>query len=196
MIRFLFLICSVFLMSVFPFAADEPLDSGEVLEVPSELYVETVKLVDVAAEEEAEASVYSITDDIQYGAYFHAEVSDFGDVYIYIPVSAAVDSFSYNSDGLPINITGSSITGYVGGTNSAQAIQFPSFGIPRYREGTGYDYEEITSWEDIDSTVVVYSNEDTFSSYNSEYWMRLCFIILVAGLLGTFLVRLFGGFRK
>lgn len=196
MIRFLFLICSVFLMSVFSFAVDEPVDSGEVVEYPSELYVETVNLVDISAEEEAEAAVYSITDDIQYGAYFHAEVSDFGDVYIYIPVSAAVDSFSYNSDGLPINITGSSITGYVGGTNSSQAIQFPSFGIPRYRRGTGYDYEEITSWEDIDSTVVVYSNDDTFSSYSSEYWMRICFIVLLAGFLGTFLLRLLGGFRK
>lgn len=196
MIKILAFICALSMLTVVSFAEDEVVDSGEVVDIPSELYVETVNLVDVAAEEEAAAAVYSITDDIQYGAYFHAEVSHFGDVYIYIPVSAATDSFSYNSDGLPINITGSSITGYVGGTNSSQAIQFPSFGIPRYRISSGYDYTEITSWTDIDSSVMVYSNDDAFSSYSVDYWAKLLVVSALAGFVFSFLLRLLGGMRR
>lgn len=182
-----------------PVVDEDPADTQSV----DTLNVDTVNLY-VAADEEAAAAaeamaaaeVYSIVDDVQYGSYFHATVSDFGEVYIYIPVAYSVDSFSYNAAGLPINITGSSITGYIAGENSNQAIQFPSFGVPRYRISSGYDYVNISSWEEIDSSVIVYDNEDNFSSYSDTYFLRLIFLISAADLILNFFTRLLGGMRS
>lgn len=151
---------------------------------------------DEAAALAAEAEIYSISPDVQYGAYFHANITDFGDAYVYIPVAWASDSFSYNSDGIPINITSSTITGYVAGSNSNQAIQFPSFGLPRYRVSNNYDYEYITSWEEIDSTVTVYSSEDNFYSYSEIYFLRFVVMLLAADLVLNMLIRLLGGVRS
>lgn len=151
---------------------------------------------DEAAALAAEAEIYSIAPNVQYGAYFHADITDFGDSYVYIPVTFASDSFSYNSDGVPINITGSTITGYVAGSNSNQAIQFPSFGLPRYRVSNNYDYEYITSWEEIDSTVTVYSSEDNFYSYSEVYFLRFLVMLLAADLILNMLIRLLGGVRS
>lgn len=151
---------------------------------------------DEAAALAAEAEIYSIAPNVQYGAYFHANITDFGDAYVYIPVAWASDSFSYNSDGIPINITSSTITGYVAGSNSNQAIQFPSFGLPRYRVSNNYDYEYITSWEEIDSTVTVYSSEDNFYSYSEVYFLRFLVMLLAADLILNMLIRLLGGVRS
>lgn len=158
------------------------------------LYV--TNLIVEGEEETEDFESYSIVDDVQYGSYFHADISDFGEVYIYIPVAYSVDSFSYNAAGLPINITGSSITGYIAGENSNQAIQFPSFGVPRYRVNNYNDYEYISRWEEIDSSVIVYSNEDNFSSYSSEYYLRLIFMVCAADLVLNFFIRLLGGLKS
>lgn len=175
---------------------DDPSDTG-ISESDGSLDSLYVSNLILEGEDEASAAeTYSIVDDVQYGSYFHADISDFGEVYIYIPVAYSVDSFSYNAAGFPINITGSSITGYIAGENSNQAIQFPSFGVPRYRLGSGYDYEYISSWEEIDSSVIVYSNEDNFSSYSSEYYLRLIFMVCAADLVLNFFIRLLGGLRS
>lgn len=175
---------------------DDPSDSG-VSESDGSLDSLYVTNLIIEGEEEAEdIESYSIVEDVQYGSYFHADISDFGEVYIYIPVGYSVDSFSYNSSGLPINITGSSITGYIAGENSNQAIQFPSFGIPRYRVNNYNDYEYISSWEEIDSSVIVYSNDDNFSSYSSEYFLRLIFMVCAADLVLNFFIRLLGGLKS
>lgn len=160
------------------------------------LYVEADEQAKAEAEALAAAEVYAITDDVQYGAYFHANVSQLGDVYIYVPVAAAADSFSYDSSGIPINITASSITGYVAGSNSNQSIQFPSFGVPRWRISNQYDYEYVTSWSDLGSTVTVYDNEDAFVSYGVEYWAKIIAVAVLASLVLNFLLRLLGGARR
>lgn len=160
------------------------------------LYVEADEQAKAEAEAMAAAEIYSIVDNVQYGSYFHATVSDFGEVYIYIPVAYAVDCFSYNSDGIPINITGSSITGYIAGENSNQSIQFPSFGVPRWRVSNQYDYEYVSSWEEIDSSVIVYDNEDNFNSYSDTYFLRMIFLICAADLVLNFFTRLLGGLRS
>ena len=178
---------------------EDPADSQSV----DTLNVDTVNLY-VAADEEAAAQaeamaaaeIYSIVDNVQYGAYFHADVSDLGEVYIYVPVAAATDCFSYDASGIPINITASSITGYVAGSNSNQSIQFPSFGVPRWRVSNQYDYEYVTSWEEIDSSVIVYDNEDNFSSYSDSYFLRMIFLISAADLVLNFFTRLLGGMRS
>lgn len=190
------------------FAADDP--ELEILdEDPADsqsldtLNVDTVNLfiegedeARAEAEAMAAAEIYSIVDNVQYGSYFHARVSDLGEVYIYVPVAAAVDCFSYDSSGIPINITSSSITGYVAGSSSNQSIQFPSFGVPRWRVSNQYDYEYVTSWDDIDSTVIVYSDDDNFSSYSDSYYLRLIFLVAAADLVLNFFLRLLGGFRS
>lgn len=175
---------------------DDPSDTGisESDGSLDSLYV--TNLILEGEDEAAAAESYSIVDDVQYGSYFHANISDFGEVYIYIPVAYSVDSFSYNAAGLPINITGSSITGYIAGENSNQAIQFPSFGVPRYRLNNYNDYEYISRWDEIDSSVIVYSNEDNFSSYSSEYYLRLIFMVCVADLVLNFFIRLLGGLKS
>lgn len=151
---------------------------------------------DEAAALAAEAEIYSISPDVQYGAYFHANISNFGDVYVYIPVAFASDSFSYNSDGIPINITSSTITGYIAGSNSNQSIQFPSFGIPRYRTDNYNQYVDITRWDDIDSTVSVYTDEDNFYSYSEVYFLRFLVLLMAADLILNMLIRLLGGVRS
>lgn len=151
---------------------------------------------DEAAALAAEAEIYSISPNVQYGAYFHANITDFGDAYVYIPVAYASDSFSYNSDGVPINITASTITGYVAGSNSNQSIQFPSFGIPRYRVSNNYDYTYLTDWEEIDSTVTVYTEEDNFYSYSEIYFLRFVVLLLGADVVLNFFIRLLGGVKS
>lgn len=151
---------------------------------------------DEAAAAAAEAEIYSIAPNVQYGAYFHADITGFGDAYVYIPVAYASDSFSYNSDGVPINITASTITGYVAGSNSNQSIQFPSFGVPRYRVNNYNDYVYITDWNEIDSTVTVYSSEDNFYSYSEVYFLRFLVMLLSADLVLNMLIRLLGGIRS
>lgn len=151
---------------------------------------------DEAAALAAEAEIYSIAPNVQYGAYFHADITDFGDSYVYIPVAYASDSFSYNSDGVPINITASTITGYVAGSNSNQSIQFPSFGLPRYRVSNNYDYVYITDWEEIDSTVTVYTEEDNFYSYSEIYFLRFVVLLLGADVVLNFFIRLLGGVKS
>lgn len=160
------------------------------------LYVEADEQARAEAEALAQAEIYSITEDVQYGAYFHANVSRLGNVYIYIPVSNAVDCFSYDSAGIPINITASSITGYVAGLNSNQSIQFPSFGVPRWRTSNNAEYIYVTSWDDLGSSVVVYDNEDAFSSYGVEYWAKIIAVAVLASLVLNFLLRLLGGARR
>lgn len=207
LIAFLMAVTAIVSMTLLCFA-----DDGEEVEVvetaPADsqfvdtLNVDTVNLyVEADAEAEAQAAamaaaeVYTITDDVQYGAYFHANVSDLGEVYIYVPVAAATDCFSYDASGIPINITASSITGYVAGSSSNQSIQFPSFGVPRWRVSNQYDYEYVTSWDDIDSSVTVYSNDDAFSSYNETYWLKVIAVAVLAYLVLNFLIRLLGGMR-
>ena len=181
---------------------DEFADPGNDNDLPDDVgYYDTLIVNDLiieADEAAAAAEVYGITPNVQYGSYFHADITYFGDVYIYIPVAASSDCFSYNSDGIPINITASSITGYIAGESSNQSIQFPSFGLPRYRlgSGAGYDYQDITRWHDIDSTVIVYSSDDNFSSYSNTYYLRMIFFMSAANLVINFLLRLLGGFRS
>lgn len=164
--------------------------------IVGELIVESDIEAAEAAEAAAEAEIYSIAPNVQYGAYFHANITDFGEAYVYIPVAYASDSFSYNSDGVPINITASTITGYVAGSNSNQSIQFPSFGLPRYRVSNNYDYVYISDWEDINSTVTVYSSEDNFYSYSEVYFLRFLVFLLIADLSLNILIRLLGGVRS
>lgn len=178
--------------------SDDNSDDGSFLD-NGELAVDVLTVNDLIIEGEDEAAaaeVYSIVPNVQYGAYFHADISDFGECYIYIPVAYASDSFSFNSDGIPINITQSSITGYIAGENSNQSIQFPAFGLPRYRVSNNYDYEYITSWDDIDSTVSVYTSEDNFYSYSEVYFLRFVVLLLAADLVLNFFVRLLGGVGK
>lgn len=164
--------------------------------IVGDLIVESDIEAEEAAAAAAEAEIYSIAPNVQYGAYFHANITDFGDAYVYIPVAYASDSFSYNSDGIPINITSSTITGYVAGSNSNQSIQFPSFGVPRYRVSNNYDYTYIDDWEEIDSTVTVYSSEDNFYSYSEVYFLRFLVMLLAADLVLNMLIRLLGGIRS
>lgn len=163
-------------------------------------YYDTLIVNDLIIEEDeaaAVAEIYSIAPNVQYGAYFHANISYFGDCYIYIPVAYASDSFSYNDDGIPINITSASITGYISGESSSQSIHFPAFGLPRYRlgSGVGYDYTDITRWEDLGSTVAVYTSDDNFYSYSEVYFLRFVVLLLAIDVVLNLFVRLLGGVR-
>lgn len=163
-------------------------------------YYDTLIVNDLIIEEDeaaAAAEIYSIAPNVQYGAYFHANISYFGDCYIYIPVAYASDSFSYNDDGIPINITSGSITGYISGESSSQSIQFPAFGLPRYRlgSGAGYDYNDITRWQDLGSTVAVYTSDDNFYSYSEVYFLRFVVLLLAIDVVLNLFVRLLGGVR-
>lgn len=164
-------------------------------------YYDTLIVNDLIIEEDeaaAAAEIYSIAPNVQYGAYFHANISYFGDCYIYIPVAYASDSFSYNDDGIPINITSGSITGYISGESSSQSIQFPAFGLPRYRlgSGAGYDYNDITRWDDLGSTVAVYSSDDNFYSFSEVYFLRFIVLLLGIDVVLNFFIRLLGGARR
>lgn len=175
---------------------DDPSDTGlsESDGSLESLYV--TNLIIEGEENTEDIESYSIVDNVQYGSYFHADISDFGEVYIYIPIANSSDCFSYNSSGIPVNITGSSITGYIAGESSNQSIQFPSFGIPRYRVNNYNDYVYITDWEEIDSSVIVYSNEDNFSSYPDNYYLRMIFFVAAADLVLNFFIRLLGGLKS
>ena len=103
-------------------------------------------------------------------------------------MSAANDSFSWNADGVPINITGSSITGYIGGQDYSQSIQFQPFSTPRYRPSSSSNYTYLSHFDVTESTINVYGTDNALNMLSDKTWtvivafvLILLLIVIIAG---------------
>lgn len=88
------------------------------------------------------------------GVYIEAVTSQLGSIIIYVPVSYQYKSFTTNTDGDPINITSSTITGYTY-TGDDYYIRWNSFGQAQYRL---VDYDYGTNFQNLDITSIVNTN--------------------------------------
>lgn len=74
-----------------------------------------------------EAQNFAIDGAPLSGAWWLCSFDGYSNVYVYVPLSAANDSFSWNADGVPINITGSSDYGLYRWSGLFAVYQFPTF---------------------------------------------------------------------
>lgn len=173
------------------------LDSGEgesdALSSDQDYIVSNVENVVIQAENVLlanEAENFAVDGAPLSGAWWRCSFDSFSDVFIYVPLVNARDSFSWNADGIPINITGSSITGYIGGADYSTSIQFQPFSIPRYRLDNSYDYEYMSNFEYTDSTIEVFSSDSELDLMNEKDWLII--ISFVVGLI--FFISFIKGF--
>lgn len=101
---------------------------------------------------------------LQGGVYIHADTSQLGEIIIYVPTEDQYKAFTYNTSGQPINITGSTITGYTY-TGNDYYVRWNSFGQAQYRlvnnSGYGTSYEDLDISEVLNTNVVfIEGNED------------------------------------
>lgn len=143
-----------------------------------------------------DASPYFIDAGDLQAPFIDATVNSLGRVKIYLPISVMNNALSVNSSGIPINVSGSTLTGYVDGSSSNQSISFQNFGVPRYRTNNNYDYIELTNWEIHDTNIPMQSVDSPFTYSNtSDLLQNILLIILIFGSI-TFVLRLLGGHRR
>lgn len=135
-----------------------------------------------------EAQNFAIDGAPLSGAWWLCSFDGYSDVYVYVPLSAANDSFSWNADGVPINITGSSITGYIGGQDYSQSIQFQPFSTPRYRPSSSSNYTYLSHFDVTESTINVYGTDNALNMLSDKTWtvivafvLILLLIVIIAG---------------
>lgn len=116
------------------------------------------------------------------GVYMEVNTSQLGTIIIYVPVANQYRSFTTNTSGDPINITGSTITGY-SYAGDDYYIRWNSFGQAQYRlvessYGQSYVNLDIIS---IDNTNIVFveGNEDLPVVPDSD--MLLIIVVFLVG---------------
>lgn len=125
-------------------------------------------------------SVYALPGSLPC-PYVYADVSGLGNVRIYFPINRQYNTFAYDDSDYLINITDSTVYGYVLGSTPYR-IRFDSFGAVYYR-----DYDNDYSWRD---TTVYPTDEGTLEIlrrsiplFPSEIYVQWLPVFLLGGLL-------------
>lgn len=129
-----------------------------------------------------EEDVYPSGAPLEGGVYMYLDTRELGDVLVYVPVDYQYDSFTLNSNGQPINITASQITGYSYDGNDYN-IRWTSWGVPTYRAvnyNTGTQYQELTVNEIISTNVGFWAEGGVSYNYMLLYIILGGLILLIA----------------
>lgn len=122
------------------------------------------------------------------GACYMQVQSSIGEQIIYIPVGYVENSFCLDDNGLPVNITGSSITGYTLDSSGSRyyRITINPFGEDwTYRlNSSGYTTETFTVTELIDTNI-------NFVTNDSIETKKINYDLVLIGLLGMGVVICF-----
>lgn len=119
-----------------------------------------------------EVKAYEYPDE-----YYYIEVIDknLSQITIYIPKNS-VQAFSLKEDRQIINITGSTITGYVNGLD--YTISFQPYQYGRYRAGSSYDYTYLDIQEIVDTNIRFSNESDILINTYGDYLMTTMMIII------------------
>ena len=82
--------------------------------------------------------------------------SNLGIITLYFPRNYCVDTWGVDSNGYLFNVTSSSVGGYYSGAYN-NSVSAPSFGYPRYRTNSSYDYVDI-HLVPLDSNMDIYTS--------------------------------------
>lgn len=121
-----------------------------------------------------EEDVYPSGAPLQGGVYMNLDTVELGEVLVYVPVDYQYDSFTLNTNGQPINITASQISGYSYDGNDYN-IRWSSFGIPTYRS-VEYDYG--TTYQTLTVNEILGTNIGFWAEGGVSYNYMLLYIIL------------------
>lgn len=118
---------------------------------------------------------------MQSGVYMSVNTSQFGDITIWIPSNYQYRSFALNDNGVPVNITSSTVTGYYYG-NQDYSVRWSSFGQASYRpvNGTGYDWEALTI-EDVSSSNVDMGQDQYLLLPSEDMLLYMILFLIGAG---------------
>lgn len=129
-----------------------------------------------------EEDVYPSGAPLEGGVYMHLDTDELGDILVYVPVDYQYDSFTKNSNGQPINITASTITGYSFDGNDYN-IRWQTWGVPMYRPVNytgGVQYQELTVNEILGTNVGFWAQGGVSYNYMLLYIILGGLILLIA----------------
>ena len=171
-------------------SGDQSSDQGEIdtTVVIQEVVPENVDDLTINANEVVlysllpEEDVYPSGAPLEGGVYMHLDTDELGDILVYVPVDYQYDSFTKNSNGQPINITASTITGYSFDGNDYN-IRWQTWGVPMYRPvnyNTGIQYQELTVNEILGTNVGFWAEGGVSYNYMLLYIILGGIILLIA----------------
>ena len=171
-------------------SGDQSSDQGEIdpTVVIQEVVPENVEDLTINANEVVlysllpEEDVYPSGAPLEGGVYMHLDTDELGDILVYVPVDYQYDSFTKNSNGQPINITASTITGYSFDGNDYN-IRWQTWGVPMYRPvnyNTGIQYQELTVNEILGTNVGFWAEGGVSYNYMLLYIILGGIILLIA----------------
>lgn len=119
-----------------------------------------------------EVKAYEYPDE-----YYYIEVIDknLSQITIYIPKNS-VQAFSLQEERQIINITGSTITGYIDGVD--YTVSFQPYQYGRYRKSNAYDYTYLDIQEIIDTNIRFSNESDILINTYGDYLMTTMMIII------------------
>lgn len=129
-----------------------------------------------------EEDVYPSGAPLEGGVYMHLDTDELGDILVYVPVDYQYDSFTKNSNGQPINITASTITGYSFDGNDYN-IRWQTWGVPMYRPVNytgGVQFQELTVNEILGTNVGFWAEGGVSYNYMLLYIILGGLILLIA----------------
>lgn len=120
---------------------------------------------------------------MQTGVYMSVTTSEFGDITIWIPSNYQYRSFALNDNGVPVNITSSTVTGYYYG-NQDYSVRWSSFGQASYRpvNGTGYEWDALTI-EDVSSSNVDMGQDQYLLLPSEDMLLYMILFVIGAGVI-------------
>lgn len=124
---------------------EDLIDDGDVLESVSVDQSDDILPAVLAIPRSVDIDIGNVSPDIApfYGSGYVSGWDDsLGDITLYIPVSYMDGYLGVDGSGNLMNISSTSITGYLEGVYN-NSVTIPAFSYPRYRSGSGYDYEYI-----------------------------------------------------
>lgn len=164
-----------------------PVDVVDVSELT--LNAETVLMSAPAAEE----NVYPSGAPLVGGLYMEVSTSQLGDILIYVPTDYQYKSFTTNTNGNPVNVTASTITGYYYGDEDYY-IRWSSFGQAQYRtveSSYGTSYQDLSITDVLNSNIVFIEGNDDLPVVPDSDMLQIIIVFLVGGcLLCLFMRRL------
>ncbi len=173
-----------------PSVDEVPLENGEVtLSDIYDLLYDSGQFEPSSSEEESavdDAALFALSGDLPC-PYVDCYVSGLGDVRLYFPVNRQYDTFAVDTSGNLINVTDSTIYGYVV-SSGPYRVRFDSFSGASYRLLDSSNSWRDTTVSDITDSTISILDESNLSPLLPDTQVLVCLILF---LLGVVVVCLF-----
>ena len=129
---------------------------------------------------------------VEGSGFISVSGSALGSVDIFIAVSSLDGFLTLDSNGIPFNVTGSSVQGYVLSSSGdiLYYVRWPSFGYAEYRSvsSSGYQYQPLNI-TGVSSSNVHWITYSELSGPSDDLWQYLIFGVLLMGVVVCFIKR-------